>query len=202
MKKMATFLYCILLVLVFSTYAMAGPIQCPTIQDGVIKWSDGVTVIETGFDAWGYNYQAHIFNGKYCDAYRNAPWCQEYKDDELMMKWNDAWLSNKDCDGNSLLDRHYGFPSYKGSGAWLTNHQKGSYELDGKACKWVYFVKIVAVPTDATLTGGVWYTASGTEIGPVIWGEFAIIESVYNDPCGGAHGIEFLSPDHAGLGNW
>ena len=46
-------------------------------------------------------------------------------------KWNDAWLSNKDCDGDGLLDRHYGLDSYRGSGAWLTNHQSGEYEVDG-----------------------------------------------------------------------
>jgi hypothetical protein len=155
-----------------------------------------------GFDQWGYNYQAHIFNGKYCDSYRDAAWCQPYKDDELMMKWNDAWLSNKDCDGDGLLDRHFGYTSYIGSGAWLTNHQKGSYEENGKTCKWVYFIKIVAAPADATKTLGVWYTATGTEIGPDIWGEFAIIEEINNDPCAGFHGKLYGSPNHAGLGNW
>jgi hypothetical protein len=175
---------------------------CTTIQDGTLKTSDGA-VISTGYDSWGYNYQAHIFNGKYCDAYRNAAWCQPYKDDNLMMKWNDAWLSNVDCDGDQLLDRHYGVPTYKGSEAWLTNHQSGTYPDEyGNTCHWEYFTKIVAAPADATLTGGVWYAADGTEIGPAIWGEFATIESVYNDPCGGYHGLEFHSPDHSGLGGW
>jgi len=119
-----------------------------------------------------------------------------------MMKWNDAWLSNVDCDGDFKLDRHYGFDSYIGSGAWLTNHQMGEDVVDGQICKWEYFVKIVAAPADASAVGGIWYNADGTEIGPVIWGSFAIIQSVNNDPCAGAHGIEYLSPDHPGLGNW
>ena len=72
-----------------------------------------------GPDQWGYNYQAHMFNGFYCDAYRDASWCQPYKDDQLAMKWNDAWLSNMDCDGDELLDRHNGYSGYIGSGAWL-----------------------------------------------------------------------------------
>lgn len=175
--------------------------DCVKIQSGELYASDG-SVIQTGYDEWGYNYQAHIFNGYYCDAYRDAAWCQPYKEDKLMMKWNDAWLSNKDCDGDGLLDRHYGYDSYIGSGAWLTNHMSGTYELDGETCNWNYFVKIVAAPADATLTDGVWYAADGTEIGPVIWGAFAIIQEVSNDPCAGQHGLQYVSPDRAGLGNW
>ncbi len=176
--------------------------QCTTIQDGTLLTSGG-EVITTGFDKWGYNYQGRLFNGMYCDSYRDAAWCQPYKDVYLDMKWNDAWLSNKDCDDDGLLDRHYGFDSYIGSEAWLTNHQSGEYEQeDGKICKWNYFVKIVAAPADATIDGGIWYTADGTEIGPVIWGDFAIIQQVENDSCAGYHGLQYISPDHAGLGGW
>lgn len=184
--------------------------ECTTIQDGTLERSD-LTFIETGFDEWGYNYQARMFNGGYCDAYRDAAWCQLYKDDDLVMKWNDAWLSNKSCDGDEILDRHNGFAGYKGSGAWLTNHTKGRYSDDnGKRQRWEYFVKIVAVPEDAHMGGAhldedpySWYTADHTEIGPEIWGPFAIIQSVYNDtgdPT--AHGVEYLSPYSAGFGRF
>lgn len=172
-----------------------------TIQDGTLVGSDNV-LLEVGFNDWGYNYQAHLFNGGYCDAYRDADWCQPYKDTNLSMKWNDAWLSNVDADDDGLLDRHLGFPSYIGSGAWLTNHQSGEYEFDGKTCKWTYFVKIVAAPADAYVSGGYWYTADGTEIGAVIWGQFAIIQEVSNDRCGGEHGMQYVSPYHAGLGSY
>ncbi len=277
--------------------------QCTTIQDGTLLASDG-SVITTGFDKWGYNYQGRLFNGMYCDSYRDADWCQEYKDVELQMKWNDAWLSNKDCDGNGSLDRHYGYSSYIGSGAWLTNHQSGSYlsnwditgewvlEFDylgslyihdmtivdntftgtggypsegpytitwivtgtingddiemtidydsssyyvdavgtiaqdgtmsgtwsnpsqsgewestegvatGEICKWNYFVKIVAAPSDAYTEDGVWYAADGTEIGPEIWGAFAIIQQVENDHCAGLNGMQYVSPAGAGLGQY
>jgi hypothetical protein len=192
----------VVLLLTVTASTAAAKEQCTTIQDGTLLTSDG-DVITTGYDEWGYNYQAHMFNGTYCDAYRDAAWCQPYADVELMMKWNDAWLSNKDCDGDGLLDRHYGFTSYIGSGAWLTNHQSGEYEdADGETCKWTYFVKIVAAPADATLSAGIWYAADGTEIGPSIWGEFAIIQDVTNDPCAGMHGLQYVSPDHAGLGGW
>ena len=174
---------------------------CTTIQDGTLLRSDDVPIV-VGYDEWGYNYQAHMFNGMYCDAYRDAAWCQPWKDVRLMMKWNDAWLANTDCDGDGFLDRHYGFPSYIGSGAWETNHMSGDYEQDGKTCTWNYFVKIIAAPADAASVGGVWYNADGVEIGPAIWTDFAIIQQVENDPCAGIHGLQYLSPDHAGFGGW
>lgn len=218
MKKLIFILIAVIALLLTTSVVMADPPTkfdsegneiawadndngCTKIQSGILKASDG-SVLSTGYDQWGYNYQAHMFNGYYCDAYRNAPWCQPWVDVELMMKWNDAWLSNVDCDGNGLLDRHYGFPSYIDSGAWLTNHQRGSYDMDGQTCNWDYFVKIIAVPADATLDGGLWYAADGTEIGPEIWGAFAIIQQVENDPCLGVEGIQYLSPDHAGFGGW
>jgi hypothetical protein len=175
---------------------------CTTIQEGTLLTSGGV-LIETGFDQWGYNYQAHAFNGKYCDAYRNAAWCQPWAADDLMMKWNDAWLSNEDCDGDGLLDRHYGFPGFIGSGAWLTNHQKGVYDdANGKKQRWEYFVKIVAAPADATTDGLAWFAADGTMIGPVLWGEFAIIQEISNDTGTGDHGVLYLSPYSAGFGRF
>jgi len=341
----------------------AKPGGCATIQGGTILTSDD-QVITTGYDEWGYNYQAHMFNGYYCDSYRDAEWCQEWKDVGLMMKWNDAWLSNKDCgeqigrEGAFLepfvpdgkLDRHFPYDTYIGSGAWLTNHQWGSYDfvdefdigdtdsedgyeltgwsnpvawtagygggsddktfrllmgpgdgcgdgyqeayftmdtkcavadklilhhLDGSqddnfsvyiwdgsdwelvdsyasqgggenwvtseytfspqsgelkfklvatgtvtgwcntwgqvafswaklegTCYWDYFVKIVAAPADAYKDTGVWYAADGTEIGPVIWGAFAIIQEVENDPCAGISGAQYISPCGPGLGKW
>lgn len=202
MKKATVIIAALAMVLVYTTRIMAGNDGCTTIQDGTLGTSEGV-LIETGYDAWGYNYQARMFNGSYCDAYRDAAWCRPYKDDSLIMKWNDAWLSNKDCDGDGLLDRHFGFASYIGSGAWLTNHQSGTYlDDDGRECRWTYFVKIVAAPADATLAGGFWYNADGTEIGPVIWGQFAIVETIFNDPCGGATGLEYLSPVGPGFGKF
>jgi hypothetical protein len=174
---------------------------CTKIQEGILLKSDG-SLIETGYDEWGYNYQARIFNGLYCDAFQDESWCQPWKDDELVMKWNDAWLSNKDCDGDGQLDRHYGFDSYIGSGAWLTNHQKGFY-IDGgtgETCKWSYFVKIVAAPVDAVLFDDTWYTDTGEEIGLVIWDQFIIIEEIDNDSCAGFHGQRYVSPHNAGFG--
>ena len=106
MKKLAIVLVCVLVIAVFPVNALAGKggnkSECTTIQDGTLLRSDGELVV-LGYDEWGYNYQGRLFNGGYCDAYRDADWCQPYKDIDLMMKWNDAWLSNKDCDGDDLL---------------------------------------------------------------------------------------------------
>lgn len=211
-----------------SNKAIAKKEKCTTIRDNILTYSAGHYLggepLMPGFDIYGYNYQAHLFNGYYANVYLGregfppyegdaeaylakypevaSKWYWPYRDTIVAMKWNDAWLSNKDCDNDGLLDRYFGYPSYIGSGAWETNHQFGTYEMDGNECHWTYFVKIIAVPADASLIGGVWYTVDGIEIGPAIWGSFAIIESIYNDPCGGLHGVEYLSPCGPGFGKW
>jgi hypothetical protein len=174
--------------------------DCVSIQEGGLFDSQGNPILP-GYDDWGYNYQAHIFNGYYGNYTRPPVPVEE--GDNLQMKWNDAWLSNTDCNGDGLLDRHYGFDTYIGSGAWLTNHMSGTYEdINGNTCHWTYFVKIIAAPADAYKSSGIWYAADNTEIGPVIWGSFAIIQQVENDPCAGIHGIQYSSPDHNGFGGW
>lgn len=199
MKKIFASILIFGLAICFTTnFASA---QCTTIQDGTLYTSD-FRLITPGYDEWGYNYQANMFNGGYCDSYRDVEWCQAYKDVDLIMKWNNAWLSNMDCDNDSLLDRHFGYPTYIGSGAWLTNHQAGKVEVNGKMRKWTYFVKIVAAPSDATVVDGNWVGADSTEIGPVIWGQFAIIQEVINDPSAGQHGIQYKSPSGPGFGQF
>ncbi|MDD5542717.1 MAG: hypothetical protein PHX83_06045 [Acidobacteriia bacterium] len=171
--------------------------QCVTIQSGTLLDSAG-HLITTGYDQWGYNYQAHMFNGYYDNFSRpNIPVTDG---DTLEMKWNDAWLSNRDCDGDGKLDRHFGYASYKGSGAWLTNHQWGEYEASGQTYKWDYFVKIVAAPMDAVSRSGNWYTSDGMLIGYSIWGEFAVIQEVYNDQGTGDHGLLYKSLVAPGFG--
>jgi hypothetical protein len=207
----------------------AGSGGCTTIQSGLLFYASGHYLypqpLSTGHDIFGYAYQSNLYNGSYANAYLGADgyppylgddaaylaenpeavnhWTWPYRNDNVLMKWNDAWLSKKDCDHDGKLDRHYGYPTYKGSGAWLTNHMSGSYITpEGKLCHWTDFYKIIAVPVDAVLNGGIYYSKKGVEIGPAIWGDFAIIQEVWNDPCAGYHGIVYLSPDHAGLGNW
>jgi len=191
MKKASLILAMIFII------ANLGWSQCVTIQDGRLTDVKDNPIF-VGYDVFGYNYQAHMFNGRYCDYDRVLD--GEFCDVDLIMKWNDAWLSNRSCDEDNKLDRHFGYDSYIGSGAWLTNHQTG--RCVGSKRKWTYFVKIVAVPDDAVKVGGYWYTADDIEIGEAIWGDFAIIQEVLNDPDAGAHGIQYKSPASPGFGTY
>lgn len=232
MKRLTLVLVLVALFVVpLSVQAGSPPLdhgKCTKIQDRVLMYGPGHYLsgqpIRVGFDSYGYNYQAHLFNGSYVNIYLGADgfppyqgdyaaylaanpgaadhWVWTYRDVDVVMKWNDAWLANVDCDGDGKLDRHYPFGSYIGSGAWQTVHMRGSYVEDGQTCSGNIFIKIIAVPESATKDGaGIWHAADGTVIGPDIWGEFAIIQIV-NDPCLGMHGIQWISPDHTGLGGW
>jgi len=174
---------------------------CVNIQSGELLTSAG-DVIAIGFDEWGYNYQGRMFSGGFCDAYYgDAEWCQRFEGIDLLMEWNDQWLSNESCDGDQLLDIHRGFDSYIGSGAWVTNQMTGEYlDEEGNTCQLSSFSKIVAVPADAALEDGIWYTAGGEEIGQDILGEFAISMVIYSDTCSGEHPVLYTSPDDVGFG--
>lgn len=198
MKRLLVLVFALSLVAALVTAAPpqhannGGKEKCTTIQSGELLSSSG-DVITTGYNDVGYNYQAHLFNGM---------WGGDY----LVMKWNDAWLSNKDCDGDGLLDRHLGYDSYIGSGAWVTNHFYNEYtmqvnETTNVTCNWEYFVKIVAVPQDAMINGTVWYTADGVRIGESIWNQFAIIQEEYYDSCDADSSYTIVEP-RPGLGNW
>ncbi len=215
----------LILVLMIACAVPAANAACTTIKEGILTYASnsylythGQPLLKPGFDAYGTNYQAHLFNGSYFNNYANSAgfppydgddaaylasnpsaanhWAWPYRSVTVNMKWNEAWLSNQDCDGDGKRDRHYGFATYVGSGAWLTNHQSA---MEG-GVHWTYFVKIVAAPSSATSGGGVWSTADGTEIGPVIWNEFAIIQEVVNDPAAGDHGLLYKSPANPGWG--
>ena len=111
------------------------------------------------------------------------------------MKWSDDWLANVDCNNDRLLDR--GLDPKTGivggiSKGWCTNHYEGDYEDGGEFYHYTYFVKLVWV--GPALVPDPWASTR-------IWGQYAIIEEVYNDPHGGFHGVskETLA-NPAGLG--
>ena len=219
MKKILISLFVISMLAVSLGFVIAAkPTECTTIQDGVLTYSspDPTEVIPLGFDKWGYNYQAHMFKGLYWNNVRPDP---PYTEDTapsntwLIMKWSDEWLANTDCNGDGKLDRGYSCnpenpTSSACDGAWETNHQFGSYEgEDGEICYWNYFVKIVYVNPDnaykaVNLEDNVeyWYTADGVEIGSVIWGAYARILQISNDPCADEHGVLYHSEAPVGFG--
>lgn len=156
--------------------ALAAP-TCATIKSGTITDSAGNPVV-SGYDQFGYNYQAHMFNGTYDSSDRTIDgtyWGDtgDYVDDKLMMKWSDAWLANVDCNGDKKLDRGLVDGVVEGiSKGWLTNHVVGDYTLDGNVQNYTDFVKIV-------------WTGPGSPL----WGQYTIVQEVWNDPAGGLNGL-------------
>ncbi|MGI5865717.1 MAG: hypothetical protein ACOX6T_27150 [Myxococcales bacterium] len=192
---------------------------CTRISDGAITYPEGHYLagakVLTGFDPYGYNFEERLFIGSYANAYLGADGMPPYQGDdeaylavtpaaentwywafrklELRMSWDEAWLSNRDCDGDRRLDRHPGFKSYLASGAELTNFISGG---EGEA-RWTHFSRIVAVPAGAIARDGRWYWPDGTPIGPAIWGGFAIASRKESGLTGA-----FVRPAAAGIGTW
>lgn len=152
------------------------------------------------FDEYGLNEVAGIFDGSYFNNYCGRPefgslppyqgddaaylaangpvssWngylqgIWQYRSTRVLMKWNKAW------------------PNQDG---WITNHMWDSYSVDGVEYSWDYFVKIVWVGAKP----------SGTDpyAGQRIWGDFAVIQEVYNDTGSGDHGnIPYPGPNGFG----
>jgi hypothetical protein len=160
--------------MVFPSMSLAGNDGCATIQDGTITDTIG-NVLSTGYDQYGYNYQAHMFNGTYDSSDRNLDgtyWGStgDFVDDNLIMKWSDDWLANVDCNGDHKLDRGTSGISL----GWLTNQVEGDYYVDGVRYHYTYFAKIV------------WVGPGGS-----LWGQYEVIEEIYNDPAAGFHGLQF-----------
>jgi len=186
-KKLLLGLTTLVLVVIYVSVAQA---QCAKIKDGTITDSAN-NPINLGSDLYGYNYQAHMFNGTYDSSDRTIDGMYfgssgDYVDDKLIMKWSDEWLSNLDCNGDHKLDRGLNAKTGVSTGesmGWLTNQVEGDYiGLDGDSHHYTYFVKIVFVGP----------APSGTDpwAATRIWGTFATIEEVYNDPFGGYHGVD------------
>jgi hypothetical protein len=187
----------------------------------------------TGVNAYGYNYQAHSFNGNYFNSYANTAgfppyngddatylaanptvttfWAWPYRSYDAAMKWNDAWLSNKDCNADGKLDRpDDSGGTYIGSGAWLTNHISWTTtDATGKEMNANEFTKIVAIPVGATIAtpidpyyGELTVYVSGQVMGLQIWGDMAVIQDVLNDKSIGEHGLFVKGQIAAGFGKF
>jgi hypothetical protein len=161
------------------SFVAMGTVTCATIESGTILDSKG-NVIQSGFDKYGYNYQAHLFNG-FANNY-SRPVTPFTSGDKLVMKWSDAWLANVDCDGDHKLDRGLvdGQLTDGVSKGWETNHYTG-LDINGK--KYTDFVKIVWVGdykvNPELIPGG----AYG------IWNQYAVIQEVWNDKSYDYNGI-------------
>lgn len=144
--------------------------------------ASGVDRQASGFDAYGLNESARIFDGYYINnySYRDgyepwAPgddaayiaanpgvqntWYWPWRTTRVLMKWNRDWPEE---------------------GGWITNHMWDSYEDGGESYDWNWFTKIVWVgPAPA---------GDDPYAGYRIWNNYATIQDVYNDPHAGFHG--------------
>ena len=183
-------------------------------------------LLSTGFDIFGYNYQAHIFKGFYANLYlgeygfppyegenevylENNPdilddlFFMEYywpfRNDMVNMSWNDLWLSNMDCNADGLLDDEN---NKIGSGAWELYQSNGVYkDENGNDCNWRLKYKIISIPENAILFDGLWFDENGNEIGQNFYDQWAIIQKSILDPCGQIEDSPYKSPFRAGFGN-
>ncbi len=181
--RFLTVVVTVLAALVAAGAGVAGGGLCTTIRGGTLtdKFDNPLVL---GYDQFGYNYQAHMFNGTYDSSdrvldglYQADPASADYADDSLIMKWSDAWIANVDCNGDTKLDRGLVDGVVGGiSKGWLTNQNEGDYtDLDGVVQHYTYFAKIV------------WVGPGGS-----LWGQYKIIQEVYNDPAAGIHGLQLM----------
>lgn len=123
--------------------------------------------VSYGFDEFGYNRCARIFNGTY------GSWCLEqglafgcmgiYSPDQLVMKWNAEWDR-----GNA---ENWLIPPY--DGAWLDNEANGK-KANGSGAVWHYKIQWIGAcgPDYTELADG----------GYCIWGIFEVLMDQGLDP--------------------
>ena len=138
-----------------------------------------------GFDQFGYNRTAMIFNGP------ATGWCLQrgspenclgiYSKDKLVMKWNAEWDR-----GNA---ENWANPPYD---AWLDNEWNGNTK-GGSGAVWHYKIKWVGAC-------GADYT-SLPDGGYCIWGQFDVLMDQGRDPNIGPGHIWFAKALPNGYGN-
>ena len=138
-----------------------------------------------GFDAFGYNRTARIFNGT-CLSWAteqggDGSWCGSYVNDKLVMKWNAEWdRGNDEGWANGPYD------------AWINNEWNGNC----KGCSgsvWHYKIK--------------WIGACGADYTPLpdggycLWGQFEVLMDQGHDPSYGPGHLWFAHAKPNGYGN-
>lgn len=138
-----------------------------------------------GFDQYGYNDTARIFNGtgESWSIAKGLPanYLGIYAKDKLIMKWNAEWDR-----GNAE-----GWTDPNGYDAWENNEWNGSAK-DGSGAVWHY--KIVWVGNYAANPTLIPKEAYG------IWGQFAVIMDQGKDPSYGPGHLWFAHANPTGYG--
>ncbi len=128
---------------IFLINNLAASESCTLIADNTLLTQQGKPVL-IGYDQYGYNYQSRAYQGLYLNHER--PLLPTQNDlAMLQMRWSERWLSNKDCDHSTMLDRG-GDRKDEAPKGWLTYHEKGSYiDIDNNERSYSYFVKIIYI---------------------------------------------------------
>ena len=140
-----------------------------------------------GFDQYGYNDTARLFNGT------GSSWCQAkgmvadclgiYSPDKLVMKWTSDWDR-----GNA---EGWEEPPYYS--AWTDNEWNGKGVKDGSGAVWHYKIK--------------WVGSCGADLAPLpdggycIWGQFEVVMDQGQDPNLGPGHIWFTKATPNGYGS-
>lgn len=207
----------VLAALSFATTASAtsSPSTCASIAQGTVLYAPTSylhgTVIKKGRNAFGYDYNQRSFEGNIFNSYANADgfpplkgneadylaanpsaathWAWPYRDTRLDMVWSDEWLSNKDCNHDGLLDRHYGLPSYIDSGAVLSETESWPVMVGTKKKHAHDVLRVEARKSNSSVGAPVSYFGEqtiygpgGEVLGPQLWGEFYVSCYKLNDP--------------------
>ena len=144
----------------------------------------GAALAAGGFDQFGYNRTARIFNGT------GSSWCLQrgapanclgiYSSDKLVMKWNAEWDR-----GNAE-----GWTDPNGYGAWEDNEWNG--KNGGSGAVWHYKIK--------------WVGSCGADYTPLpdggycIWGQFEVLMDQGQDPNSGPGHLWFAKALPNGYG--
>ncbi|MDZ4226072.1 MAG: hypothetical protein U1C66_01115, partial [Patescibacteria group bacterium] len=123
--------------------------------------SNLLAAVGAGFDEYGYNERAHIFNGAADGVDRNLDgkvWGDPtYANDKLVMKWNKAWDECNDA-GND--------DEAACAGAWINNEWNGAGKNGSKE---VWHYKIIWVGSAGEAS------PHWQEGGYSVWGNYEVL---------------------------
>lgn len=220
MKKLDCFIAAIVLLMLFTSCQENSIIE-ESPQHAQLKASDKLT----GFDDWGFNFNAQIFDGYLINAMFGDPvfaGTPHYRQMIYMGEGPEFWeqvIANYsyfkdmmpadllDCKlkmkwNSDLLPKNGIYPeTWVDSDAWIVFH----YSMNTDEQEWTQMRKLVARKTEFNLIGDKWYSKDGTEVGKqsYYWPDLMIIQVMNNGdnpfvPM--AMPEDYISPYGAGYG--
>lgn len=183
----------------------------------------------TGYDAWGFNFQAHHFKSYLINALLGDPAYEgmdHYRklvyQGEGEQFWEDlvdesAYPYFKQMMPSGLLDCKMEMtwndalcnsegiypPTWNDTGAWIMF----KYKMNTLDERWSQLRKLVSISAGDYLEGGIWYNSEGQEIGlqSYYWPDQLIIKQVvntgYNQYVPWAMPDDYICPNWVGFGN-